>query len=256
MRDRALKKVLEKVNVPAYDELQLEETIEKAKRTELHPEKVRMTDTEFFFNQLGFIRKRTWILKTAFSVLTVYLLAAKNMDFNNWMWTFVAISGPILCLINANEICSVFEPGMAEIQMTARNSFGRVLMIRLLVFGMWDLFFFVGVAAVLSFYREMSIWQVVIYGTIPYEIMCFGCMFIINRCREENMLLYSGAWGVCLSCIIVTLKISGIEIFTASYFTIWAVIGCLTIGAAGLELRKLLRRTGGNLNEINYGTLI
>ena len=225
MIDRQLKRELEKINVPAYDVQKLEETISKAKRIELYPERERMTNTEFFFNQLNFIKKRTWLLKSC-------------------------------CLINANEICNIFQPGMLEIQMTAKNSFSKVLMIRLMVFGILDLFFFLCAAVVMSIFKETVIWQVIVYGTVPYEIMCFGCMFILNRCREENMLLYSSTWGICLSCIIVTLKISGIEIFTTYYWGLWVAIGCLTISGAGLELRKLLKKAGGNLNEINYGTFI
>lgn len=256
MIDRQLKRELEKINVPAYDVQKLEETISKAKRIELYPERERMTNTEFFFNQLNFIKKRTWLLKSCFSILVLYLLNVKNMNFNSWIWTLIAISGPVLCLINANEICNIFQPGMLEIQMTAKNSFSKVLMIRLMVFGILDLFFFLCAAVVMSIFKETVIWQVIVYGTVPYEIMCFGCMFILNRCREENMLLYSSTWGICLSCIIVTLKISGIEIFTTYYWSLWVAIGCLTISGAGLELRKLLKKAGGNLNEINYGTFI
>lgn len=256
MIDRQLKKELEKIDVPAYSVQKLEETILKAKNIELHPERDRMTNTEFFLNQLNFIKKRTWLLKGCFSILILYLISAENMNFNSWIWTLIAISGPILCLMNTNEICNIFQPGMLEIQMTAKNSFSKVLMIRLVVFGILDLFFFVCAAVVMSIFKETVIWQVIIYGTVPYEIMCFGCLFILNRCQEENMLLYSSTWGICLSCIIITLKISGIEIFTACYFGVWVAIGCLTISGLGLELRKLLNKAGGNLNEINYGTLI
>lgn len=256
MIDRQLKRELDKVNIPVYDVQKFEETIRKAKKVELYPERQRMTNTEFFFNQLSFIKKRTWMMKSCFSILILYLLVTKNMDFNSWIWIFVAISGPILCLINANEICDVFQPGMLEIQMTAKNSFSKVLMIRLIAFGILDLLFFLAVTTIMSIFKETAIWQVIVYGTVPYEIMCFGCLLILNRCREENMLLYSSTWGMCLSCVIITLKISGIEIFTTYYFSMWIVIGCLTIGGVSLELRRFLKKAGGNLDEINYGTLI
>ena len=108
----------------------------------------------------------------------------------------------------------------------------------------------------MSAFKETGIWQVILYGTVPYEIMCFGCMFILNRCREENLLLYSGTWGICLSCIIVMLKISGTTIFETYYFGVWVGIGTVAIIGMGLELRKLLKKVGGNLNEINYGAVI
>ena len=58
MIDRQLKRELEKINVPAYDVQKLEETISKAKRIELYPERERMTNTEFFFQPIKFYKKK------------------------------------------------------------------------------------------------------------------------------------------------------------------------------------------------------
>lgn len=168
----------------------------------------------------------------------------------------VSISGPILCLINANEICNIFQPGMLEIQMTAKNSFSKVLMVRLATFGLFDLAFFILMALGMSIFKETMLWQVIIYGIVPYVIMCFGCMLILNRCREENIPLYSGTWGACLCCIIIIAKISDVEIYQTSYFGVWFGIGLIALCGTGIEIHKLLKRAGGNLNEISYGTFI
>lgn len=256
MMDRKLKRSLEKIEIPAYDVRKLEEMIINAKKIELHPEKLRMTNMEFIIDQMRFISKKTWISKIIFSAFMMCVLVNENGDAGNWFWTFIAISGPILCLMNANEICSAFQAGLVEIQMTAKNSFRKVLIIRMVVFGLFDLIFFTCTAVIMSIFKETAIWQVILYSTVPYEIMCFGCMFILNRCREENLLLYSGTYGICLSCMIVVLKISGITIFEIYYFGVWAAIGTAAIIGIGLELRKILKKAGGNLNEINYGTAV
>ena len=44
----------------------------------------------------------------------------------------------------------------------------------------------------ISMLKQTVIWQVILYGIVPYIIMCFGCMLILNRSREENIPLYSG----------------------------------------------------------------
>lgn len=256
MIDKRLKKELEKIDVPQYNVNKYEETITKTKILKLHPERQRMNNTEFFLNQLCFIKKKTWFLKISFSLLILYLISTDHIDLSSWFWTLIAVSGPVLCLINTKEICNIFQPGMLEIQMTAKNSFSKVLMVRLVTFGIFDLVFFVSTALGMSLFRETVIWQVILYGIVPYIIMCFGCMLILNRCREENMPLYSVTWGSCLSCIIMILKISDIAIYETAYFSIWLLTGVIAFCGVVIELHKLLRKVGGNLNEVSYGTFV
>ncbi|MDO5424654.1 MAG: hypothetical protein Q4F41_13095 [Eubacteriales bacterium] len=256
MIDRKLKKELNKWEVPAYDAGELEDTLSIAKNINLHPERQRMTGAAFFFGQLRFIRKRTWVLKLAFSAGMLWLLGTGRLELSNWLWTVLAISGPVLCLQNANELCRLFQPGLLEIQMTARNSFRSVLLIRLTVFGILDFLFFVCAAVFLSAFPETALWQAVLYGMVPYEIMCLGCLFILNRCGEETMLLYTAAWGVFLSCALLTLKISGAGIFEPSGFGGWALAGAAALPALGFELKRLLKNAGGNRYAFNDGTFI
>ena len=55
MRDKALKKKLQQLHIPQYDEYKLEKVIVEAKKIDLFSGNQRMTNTEFFLNQLGFI---------------------------------------------------------------------------------------------------------------------------------------------------------------------------------------------------------
>lgn len=256
MIDKRLKKKLNELDVPDYDIHKYEETIMEATMVKPNPKMLGMNNIDFFCNQLRFIKKETWILKIFVSFLMLYLIITEQIVLNSWIWTLVAVSGPILCLINANEICNVFQPGMLEIQITAKNSFSKVLMVRLITFGLFDLVFFLLMAFGMSIFKETMIWQVVIYGIAPYVVMCFGCMLILNRCREENIPLYSGTWGACLCCIIVIVKISGMEIYQTSYFNMWLWIGLIALCGTGIEMHKLLKKAGGNLNEISHGTFV
>ena len=213
MRDKALKKKLQQLHIPQYDEYKLEKVIVEAKKIDLFSGNQRMTNTEFFLNQLGFISKKVWSLKAFFSISILYLILAKDV-------------------------------------------YSKVLMIRLIVFGIFDLLFLICSTIILSLVKETVIWQIILYGIVPYEIMCFGCMYILNKCHEENILLYSTTWGICLSSIIIILKISGVELFATCYFAIWLVFGLIAVSGIGVEIKQLLKKTGGNLNEISNGTFI
>ena len=256
MIDRQLLKELNKIHVPAYDIRKLEETASKAGSIKPQLQNLRMGPAGFFLDQLRFIRKEIWFLKILFSVLILAFIPAAQMTVSGWIWTLIAVSGPILCLMNAREICHILQPGMLELQMTARNSFRKVLMVRLTVFGSYDLVFFGCMASGVSIFQETAVWHILLYGIVPYAVMCFGCLLILNRCREENMLLYTGTWGAFLCCIIVILKISDQRICQPSYIPIWLGTGIVVFSGIATELYSLFRKAGGNLNEINYGTSV
>ena len=94
MFQKRLKKELNKIEVPAYDTHKYKETIAKAKKITLHPENLRMSSTEFFCDQLRFIKTETWFLKIIVSALVLYLLITEQINISSWFWTLIAISGP------------------------------------------------------------------------------------------------------------------------------------------------------------------
>ena len=51
MRDKALKKKLQQLHIPQYDEYKLEKVIVEAKKIDLFSGNQRMTNTEFFYFQ-------------------------------------------------------------------------------------------------------------------------------------------------------------------------------------------------------------
>ena len=110
MKDRELKGKLQQLHIPKYDEHKLEKVISEAKNIDFFPGNQRMTNTEFFFNQVGFISKKVWGLKIIFSLFILYLFIAEDININNWMWTLLAIAGPILCLLMRKKYVMYFKP--------------------------------------------------------------------------------------------------------------------------------------------------
>ena len=85
MRDKALKKKLQQLHIPQYDEYKLEKVIVEAKKIDLFSGNQRMTNTEFFLNQLGFISKKVWSLKAFFSISILYLILASSARFQQYI---------------------------------------------------------------------------------------------------------------------------------------------------------------------------
>ena len=116
---------------------------------------IKLKRVIFLFLKIKIFRRFNYFFqnknkKIIVSALVLYLLITEQINISSWFWTLIAISGPILCLINAKELCNVFQPGMLEIQITAKNSFSKVLMVRLTIFGLFDLLFFITMALALT----------------------------------------------------------------------------------------------------------
>lgn len=240
MRDQKLKRRLAALSVPQYDSRELEDTIIKAKQIRFHPEKQRMTTMQFFRNQIRFIRKEFWGMKFIFTALLQYCILSEGMESDSWLWTFVSISGPVLCLVNANVLCDVYQPGMLELQMTAKHSLQKVLILRLVISGAVDLLAFVCGAVMLILWKGVYLWQTFLYAMVPYNLMCVGCLAILNRKTEENALPYCMTWGIVIVFVMTLLKTGGYQIFGIENMTVWVVLGSLSVLGVMREMKRLI----------------
>lgn len=241
MKNRKLKKCLTSVHVPGYRTAGLEETIARAKEISFHPEKQRMTNLQFFKNQLRFIRKEFWGMKFLFTGLFLWMILSGAADPDSWLLTFVAISGPVLFMADANVLCDVFQPGMLELQMTAKHSLQKVLLIRLLVSGAADFVILACAAAVLNFGKGVYLWQALLYALVPYNLMCLGCLAILNRRTEENTMLYCMTWGILLTFAMILLKAGGNRAFETAYAGNWILAGGVSALGVIWEMKRLLK---------------
>ena len=252
--DKKLNRKLHTVQIPAYEESALLSTIQEVKKIQLPSACHRMSSWQFFVDQLRFIRKRTWGAKIVFSLLALTVIGLNGVSLNNWIWPMTAIFGPLLCFLNANEIYQTFQPGLLELQMTTRYGCNRILWVRLVSFGVCDLLFLIAMVLLLIHSHGVVFWYVLLYGSVPYNIMCFGSLIILNHCREENALLYCAGFGVSLIGIIAMAKISGLNLYTESRAAIWFVLELTALFGTITELIKTTRKVKGNVYEINTGS--
>ena len=146
--DARIKKQTKETVIPPYNQENLERTISEAKKIQMHPERYLINEYQFFVDQLRFIQKKTWLLKifcTAAFFILIKFSGKETID--GWVWSIVAIMGPLFCLINANELFSVCQQGIAELQMTTHFTSSKIMIARLIAFGMFDILF-LGAASV------------------------------------------------------------------------------------------------------------
>lgn len=257
--DRKLKQKLDQYTVPGHSEKALEETIYRARELTAWISRTgdeRMTMGQFFFDQCRFVRPHTWLLKAGLALLMAVCLPGSITGSEIWFWTVVSLAGPLLCLINANDLGGFFQPGIIEIQMTAKYSLRHAFLARLTLFGVIDAIVIGAVSAVMTACGTAAAWQVLLYSTVPYLLMCTGCMVIFQKVREESTLFCCAAWAVLLAGGLLASQSMGWQIYDAETASAWLLAGAAAMAVAVWQTAKLIKYMGGNVDEINIGTIV
>ena len=253
--DARIKKHIKETVIPPYNQESLERTISEAKKIQMHPERYLINEYQFFVDQLRFIQKKTWLLKIFCTAVFFILIKTSGKEtIDGWIWSIVAIMGPLFCLINANELFSVYQQGMVELQMTTHFKPSKIMIVRLIAFGMFDILFLGAASVHVSRVYNSAYLQVLLYGAVPYNLMCFGCMEIMSRSPENESLSYCAGYGAALIGAITMSRISGLNLFSEDLFIIWAVLEVVTIIAALAGTKEFLRKVGRINHEINIGS--
>ncbi len=257
--DRKLKQKLDQYAVPDHSEKALEETIYRARELTAWISRTgdgRMTMGQFFFDQCRFVRPHTWLLKAGLALLMAVWLPGSISGSEIWFWTVVSLAGPLLCLINANDLGGFFQPGIIEIQMTAKYSLRHAFLARLTLFGVIDAIVIGAVSALMTACGTAAAWQVLLYSTVPYLLMCTGCMVIFQKVREESTLFYCAAWAVLLAGGLLAAQSMGWQVYDMKKASAWLLAGAAALAGAVWQTAKLIKYMGGNVDEINIGTIV
>ena len=167
MYKKKIKKYLERYTIPPYDQERFIGLIIEAKKKGIHFEKLRMSSKMFFIDQLRFIQKRTWVLKLLIICLALAGMYFERLQAEHTAWRILAVSTPVLCLVNVNELSKICCPGMTELQMTCKNSLSRIFFSRIIVFGFADL---LGILLLTVWGGAVcfgEIWQAFLYSIVP-----------------------------------------------------------------------------------------
>ena len=140
--------------------------------------------------------------------------------------------------------------------MTAKYSLRHVFLSRLTLFGMIDVLVIGAASVVMAVSGTGAAWQVLLYSTVPYLVMCMGCMLIFQKAREESAVFYCGAWAGLLTGGILVIQSMGWQIYDADMASVWLIAGAAALAGAVWQTVEFVKRMGGNVDEINIGTIV
>jgi hypothetical protein len=163
----------------------------------------RTSRIDFFFSQIGYIRKRIWGI--SFLLVGLALFGLSYQASENFMLWAVSSFTPFLVLIGITEIARSMSFNMAELEMSCKYSFSDIVLTRLGIIGITNTAVFILV--ILSFSRENSVGM--LYLTIhlltPYLMACALSLFFLNRFRGAGSIYVSSGASCAVSLISIAL---------------------------------------------------
>ena len=248
--------------VPDYDEkakqelkqlvreraLQMQKQSEKQKQFEKQTDRkseVRTNWKEFVLSQVRFLRMKEAVCQ--FLLIGIYILVAvKSQEYGNGTFqeTCIALSvfAPILLMIHFCEIAKIYGNGIVEIEAATKHSLHNLIMARLMIYGAIDTIILCVVILVANNTSEIQLLQSVLYTMVPYHIMCFGCMEIMNRTKGRK--IYEGciAYGILVVMFFSVLGEIKPDIYQIRYMFAWLVVLCVTFLLFMHSTKKVLKQ--------------
>lgn len=195
----------------------------------------------FLYLQAGYIRKRIWLgslILFAAALWQLYLIGAP--------FQAVAVCSallPLLSLLAMSEVNRSLAYRMAELEMSCKHSFSRVVLARLGILGCFHLLCFLTLLLLLAGHGGFTFWQLGLYLTTPMLAGTFCTMAILNRLHTRESILVCGAVCGSLSFLQLLMFSEYPMLLSQQYLMPWLAVFAALIPCLIAECKKLMKRT-------------
>lgn len=199
---------------------------------------------DFVLEQIGYIRKRVWIISLLILFATLYgLHLYRDERALKVVWGISSIL-PFVSLIMITEITRSTACNMAELEMSCKHSLFDVMIVRLSILGSFN--FIVFVLTIVSFIgkTDFSLFRLGIYVLTPFLLTCLGSLFVINKINSRETTYICGGISSFVSLINTILTTQYNAIFENRYMLVWSILFFSLIFLVGREIIKLLKKMG------------
>jgi hypothetical protein len=195
---------------------------------------------DFIKSQIGYIRKRVWILSLLLFVGTLLGLYFSKAPFS-MIWVVSSVL-PFISLVSINEISRSITYNMDELEMSCKYNLLEVSLIRLGILGVTNLAVLIGILLLFMGKTDFGIIRLGLHLLTPYLLNCYGTLFAVNRLKSRETTYICGGVTAFVS-ILNTLLITRInEVYTESYGLFWVVSFIVLAVLSANEIVRLFKR--------------
>lgn len=195
---------------------------------------------DFIIAQLGYIRKRVWVLSLLLFAGTLLCLYILNIPAS-LVW-FISSVLPFISLVSISEMAKSYTYGMEELEMSCKYNLLEVSLIRLGILGITNLAVLTGILVLFACKTDFGLIRLGLYLITPYLLSCYGTLFVANRLKSRETMYVCGGVTAFVSIIntMVTQQVN--EIYSEKYWMFWSLTFVILIVLCVKEIVKLIRK--------------
>ncbi len=202
----------------------------------------RASRFDFFKRQVGYIRKRVWILSGFLFIGTLLGLYCYKVS-TSFVWMVSSVL-PFISLVSMNEIVRSTTYNMDELEMSCKHNFLEISLIRIGLLGIGNVLVLIGILFLFVGKTDFGFFRLGLYLTTPYLLNCYGSLFAINRLKSREITYVCGSVTAFVSTLnaLFTMQIN--IIYTERYWVFWIATFIALAVLSAIEAVKLIKKTG------------
>lgn len=140
----------------------------------------KLSYLDFIISQLGYIRKRVWILSSTLLILTFVLMYITQFENVNMLWIISSLL-PFILLTSILEITKSTTYNIAELEMSCKYSFSNIFLVRLGILCIINSILFTVIFILLLTNVNINFLQLGISMFTPFMLSCTLSLFTIRH---------------------------------------------------------------------------
>ena len=199
----------------------------------------------FIKTQIRFIDIKVWIFQIL--LLGVYAFFVCSTLHNIEGFLLLVPVTPIVVFIGTSELSRSYRYRMAEMEIPTRFSLPQVVLARLVIIVIADLFTLTCLMIITALQAYTAISALILYGMVPCLIAAYGCLWIMNRSHSSYSQYYTATYCIALSVMgYISINLWPVW-YNASAQGIWLLVFGIALVGVYVEVCKMLRNCSRKL---------
>lgn len=203
----------------------------------------KATRFDFILSQIGFIRKRVWLVSCLFLIAGLCGLHFHQGDSTLDVIWIVSSLLPFVALVVVTEIARSTSYHMEELEMSCKHSYADVVLVRLCILGSYNFVVFGLFILLFMGKTDISIIPLGMYLITPFLLTCLLSLLILNHMHPRDTIYICGGIASFVSMINSFLTIRYIEVIMDRYLEFWSILFLILILAIVKEALKFIKKT-------------
>jgi hypothetical protein len=201
----------------------------------------KTSNTNFFFSQMGYIRKRFWGLSALATIALILFIQAFDAAFK----TVVILSSffPFLVVLSVAEISKSSSYNMAEMEISCKYNLSKITLVRLSLIGSFHfilLFFMVMIFANSS---EYSFLQFALYSITPLLLCDYLSLYISNHFHTKDIVYICAGVAGMVSMSIFLLTNNFEMIYSRRFVLFWCLVFIFMLISLVKEIKDFIKQS-------------